>query len=870
VVTELLERGIFVEQLAGLLDQARLGRGALALLGGEAGVGKTSLVQHFVNGISRLTRVLIGACDPLTTPRALGPLVDIASTLGGPLHDVLESGAERDRAFRLFLAQLQDTRAPESVVVLEDVHWADEATLDLLRFVGRRITSARALVVATYRDDEVGPHHPLRVVLGDLVTAPGVRRMSLQPLSRAAVTTLAHGSKLDAAALYQQTNGNPFFVTEVLASGGTGIPSSVQDAVFARAARLPNAARNVLEAASVLGSTRIEPWLLNEVSGTVPEAVDVCVASGMLRTDDQGLAFRHELAREAVLTSLAPTRRQALHGQALAALRRKGVQPANLARLAEHAEAAQDAAAVLEFARAAGRLAASLAAHREAAAQFSRALRYSQSLASTERAVLLEEYAAEVSIAETPITAIGPRREAVDIWRAAGDRLREGEMLARLAGSYVLAGRNAEAEVASQAALDVLETLSPSPELAFALRSHANIRMLHRDNAEAVEMGKRAIELAERLGAQEVVIGALNTTATALLLMGDESGRAYMQESLALAEAAGLDVHVANAWSNQGTVAGELYEFQRADEYLGKCVAYTAERDMDHARLYVVAWQALSHLYQGRWDAAADAAMEVLARPTVAAISRIMALLAVGRLRARRGDPDVWPVLDEALELSERTQTLQRLGPVRSARAEAAWLAGNASRAAQEARGAWDLAMRHQHPWHIGELGYWRWLAGDLDALELPPAAAEPFALQVAGQGEAAGRLWQARLCPYETARAFAEIGDVEWLREALRTFERLGAQPMVDVVSRRLREHGVRGPRATTRANEAGLTIREAEILALVAEGLGNAAIAERLSLSPKTVDHHVSSVLAKLGVRSRTEAARHYLKARETSAPT
>jgi DNA-binding CsgD family transcriptional regulator len=236
-----------------------------------------------------------------------------------------------------------------------------------------------------------------------------------------------------------------------------------------------------------------------------------------------------------------------------------------------------------------------------------------------------------------------------------------------------------------------------------------------------------------------------------------------------------------------------------------------------------------------------------------------MALLALGRLRTRRGDPDAREALDEALELAERTATLQRVGPVRAARAEAALLAGDGDRAANEASQAIELARAKRHPWHIGELSWWISRAGrpvgDVDG------AAEPWRLQLAGRWAEAATAWEAIDCPYEAARALLDADEVEAVERAHATFDRLGARPATALAARRLRELGARtiprGRRPTTRANPAGLTTRELDVLRLVADGLPNHEIASRLFLSPRTVDHHVSAVLAKLGVARRGDVA-------------
>ena len=254
-----------------------------------------------------------------------------------------------------------------TVLVVEDAHWADAATLDLLRYLARRLGAAPVLVVVTYRDDELGPVHPLRLVAGDLATSAVVRRLRLAPLSLGAVAVLAGPDGPDPAALYERTRGNPFFVTEVLAAAEDVIPATVVDAVLARAARLPGAARQVLEAAAVVAPP-VEPWLLVEAAGAATAHLDECVAAGMLVAEPGGVGFRHELARLAVEGALAPGRRAGLHGRVLAALMARPGGAVDPARLAHHAEGAGDAAAVLEHAPVAARRAAGLGAHREAAA----------------------------------------------------------------------------------------------------------------------------------------------------------------------------------------------------------------------------------------------------------------------------------------------------------------------------------------------------------------------------------------------------------------------------------------------------------------------------------------------------------------------
>ena len=326
---ELLERAPFVAALEQALADVRAGVGRLVLVSGEAGIGKTALVEQFAAEHAGDVRRLWGACDGLRTPRPLGPFLDIAQDTGGRLAEVVDGGEKPQSVFTALKDELC-VRTP-TIVVLEDVHWADEATLDIIRLVGRRIEGLGALVVATYRDDELERTHPLRIVVGELATTAGIRRIELPPLSHDAVTELAAPHAIDPNELFERTGGNPFFVTEALATGVTDVASTVRAAVLAR-----------LEAVAVVPQ-HVELWLLEILAGGSLSELDECLASGMVRHEDHSIAFRHELARIAVDESINPHRRLALHRQALTVLEDPPGGTLDLARLAHHAEAAGDA-----------------------------------------------------------------------------------------------------------------------------------------------------------------------------------------------------------------------------------------------------------------------------------------------------------------------------------------------------------------------------------------------------------------------------------------------------------------------------------------------------------------------------------------------
>ncbi len=850
---ELLERDadlrLLQETLAGVLGAAE---GRFVLIGGEAGVGKTSLLRCFCGGQRGSARVFWGACEPLLAPRPFGPLLDVAGAMGGELAELLSGDGKPHEVAQALIRDLGG-REP-TVLVFEDVHWADEATLDVITLLGRRVSAVPALVLVSYRDDEIEAAQRLRLVLGALSSA-GVVRLELMPLSLAAVHALAELKSVDADALFRRTGGNPFFVTEVLAAGGDGIPVTVSDAVLGRAARLSGAARTLLDAVAVV-PVQAEMWLLEDLAGDVVEHLGECLASGMLSSGASHVAFRHELARLAVEKSIAPHTRVGLHRRALAALATRRDGTPNLARLAHHAEEAGDGSAVLRWAPEAAERAASSGAHHEAAAQWGRTLRFADALGGEKLAPIFESYSYECYLTDQLGDALSARERALELWSGVGDIGRQGDCLRWLSRLWWLLGDRPRADRYAVEAVALLESLAPGRELGMAYSNSAQLAMLAAKTAEAVGWGERAIDLAERLGDSETLAHALNNVGTAQLLSGDESGHEALARSLALALEHGLEDDVERALTNLAAGAAMTKDPARAEVYLDQALSYCSEHNLDSGELHVLGWLALANVDSGRWSEATDAAEKVLRRAVANAMPRVDALVALGRVRARRGDPEAQAPLDEALTLAGPTGE-QRLARVAAARAEAAWLAGADDVAAETDR-ARSVAGEAGNPWEIGELACWRWRAG-IDEV-IPARAADPYALQMAGEWERAAELWTLRSCPYEAALALADADDEDALRRALAELQRLGARPAAAIVARRLRKRGVRGlPRGSrprTRENPAGLTTRELEVLTLLSAGLPNAEIAERLVISQKTVGHHVSAILRKLDVRTRGEA--------------
>ncbi len=855
VGSTLLERAEQLSNLGGALTRILSGAGGgVVLVPGEAGGGKSSLLRHFCAGIGEQAAVLRSACDALFTPRPLGPLAELAEEIRSGLAVGLGAGADPFDVAGMLLRELKQI-APV-VVVIEDMHWADEATLDVVRLLARRIEAVPVLLVLSFRDDQVDRTQPLRVVVGELAESGRVlARLRMPGLSGTAVATLAGATDLDPAELHRRTAGNPFFVTEVIAAGTENIPMSVRDAVLARAARLSASARDLLDTAAVVPG-EAETWLLAEVDPAAVGSLDECVGSGMLMVSDGRARFRHEIARLVIEESLAPGRRAALHHQVLSVLEKDRAGIGDPTRLVHHAEAAGDGAAVLRYASEAARIAADLGAHREAARLYSRALAHADRLTGQERADLLERYAEEGYL-----TAVGPEtmaalREALAIHRERGDVLAEGRTLRLLARHLGQNGRLDESLAADLEAVAVLEQIAPSDELAL---SYVNLAADYglRHDPRARDSALTAISLGEQLSCAEAVYAGLNLVGCIEILLGDLTGVASLERSRDLAEQHSDYLQAGLAHLNLCWMLALRREWQLVDRYLGPAIAFCRDHGQELSLRQLQSFQMESYLAHGSWDEATAAAEVFLASTDPSsAVARCTALTVLGTVRARHGHAGRWTALDEARDLAGQLGYKNLLPPISVARAEAAWLDGRHAAVLAEIEGTDPVAVQLD-PFAAGDLMCWGWRAGagDVDPGGLP----DPYRLLLSGDRSGAERWWQDRGQPYQAALAWAGSGDAEGLRHSLELLRTLSARAASTIMVKELRELGEsygRPTRAATSAHPAGLTVREVDVLSLLAAGLRNAEIADQLVVSPRTIDHHVSSIMRKLGAQSRGEA--------------
>jgi DNA-binding CsgD family transcriptional regulator/tetratricopeptide (TPR) repeat protein len=846
---ELLERDGALATLDEALQTAAHGTGRVAFVTGEPGIGKTSLVTRFLRDLDARTRVLLGTCDDLSIPRPLGPIQDLVGGVSPALAGALSGGAAPHEIHSLLIAELEAPPSP-TVLVLEDVHWADDATLDSITVLGRRIGSLPALLVLTLRTGERPPGHPLHAALGAIRADDSVV-VELAPLSEGAVAALAGA---DAHEVFSATGGNPFYVTELLASRlSEEPPASVANAVLGRASRLEDASRRLVELVSVVPS-RVRTSVLDVAMPGWAAAATEPERRQLLEVDLTHVRFRHELARNAIRASIPIAARRGLHSEILDALLSAGADPADIVH---HAEAAGADAVVADYALVAARRAAALESNRQAHSHYQRAAQFVDRLAPAEQAQVLEEVARAAYVAGRLDDAFAPIERAIALYRELGEHEAVGRCTRRLSRYHWFAGDGGAARAKAREAIAILEPLGESVELAHAYSGLSQLGMLSEDPEQTFSWGERALDLAGRLGDDGTRAHAMINIGSAKLQV-DRTEIAMLLEAHTIADAAGDRHEATRALVN---LAYTLMLWGRADTALSygqRALAYAVEHEQQTFVSYLAMMIAALRLRAGEWETAESVTREAIQRDS--GVPQLLAKTVLAELAVRRGDPDAGERLADLGAHADRTGEFQRTAPVLELETEWALTTGAPIPTRRFEQLAAEVRSRGKYVgWTASRVAAWAAVAG-ID-IGLGPPDAPPYRAMFERHWLHAAYDFGEVGWTYDRALMLSLLDDEDELVEALEIARGLGAEPLTRRIAGRMRDLGLRvpqGPREATRANPAGLTARQLEVLALLVEGLTNAEIANRLVVSPRTAEHHVAAVLTKLGATTRRDAAR------------
>jgi predicted ATPase/DNA-binding CsgD family transcriptional regulator len=846
---ELLERDGAMATLAEARAAAAQGNGRVVFVTGEPGIGKTSLVTRFLEDLDDDARVLLGTCDDLSIPRPLGPIRDLVGNVSSPLADALAAGAAPHDIQTLLIAELELPPRP-TVLVLEDVHWADDATFDSITVLGRRIGSLPALLVLTFRGGEAPPGHPLHAAIGAVRAGDSVV-VELAPLSESAVASLA-GDGADE--LYAATGGNPFYVTELLASRTSPeLPPSIANAVVGRASRLDDAARRLLKVVSVVPS-RVHISVLDVVMPGWEAAAEEPERRALLEVHPRYVSFRHELARNAIRSSIPIATRRGLNAEILQALLAANADPADIVH---HAEAAGAENVVADYALVAARRAAALGANREAYSHYRRASVFLDRLSAPERAAALEELASAAYAVYRLDDAFDAIKRAIAEWIALGDGAALGRCTQILSRFYWHAGDGDAARAKALEAIEILEPLGESVELARAYSGLSQLKNLAEYNDQALFWGERALELATKLGDERTRAHVLVNIASVRLDV-DHRQVEPLLDAHAFADEAGDKHEATRALGNLAYALMSWAQPEPALRYARQALAYAEQNEVYSLASYVAVTLAWLQLRAGDWDEAERVTRAELEKS--ASVAQLVAKTVLAELAVRRGDPDAAERLADLAAQAVRASEPQRLAPLVELETERALTTG-----APLPLELLETLLDEERPpgaligWGAVRVAAWAAVAGI--PVELEPPSSAPYAAMLRrdwlGAADAFGEVgWS-----YDRALMLLLLDGEGPLHEAIGIARGLGADPLTHRVAERMREHGIRvpqGPRESTRENPAGLTARQLEVLALLTDGLTNAEIAERLVVSPRTAEHHVAAVLTKLGAATRRDAAR------------
>ncbi|HXO73703.1 MAG TPA: AAA family ATPase [Puia sp.] len=859
---ELIERAGFLASLQSKVKDIAEGEGHCILLSGEAGIGKTSLLRTFCKEQKGQARIYQGSCDALFTPRPLAPLYDIIWQIRGDSWDNTGNREDRAELFNRFFHEISSQKGL-TIIVFEDIHWADEATLDFIKFLARRIMRLHCLFVLTYRDDEIHARHPLRNVLGQL-PPDSFTRIQLTPLSRPAVEKLAEEKGYSGENVYSISGGNPFYVNEILASYSLGVPDNIKDSIMSVYHRLDEKTRHVWEILSVL-PTGFELKYLEMMEPMYATAVANCMEMKILLVKDGQIFFKHELYRKTIEASLSPFVRVALNKKILEMFMDSFEQNRETERIIHHAKAANEYDVVVRYAPLAAADAACLGAHIEASKLYFTAIEYYQGKDKDKLVELYGCYAYECYLTNRIKEAIIYQGKALNIWKEKNDIEKIGNSMWFLSRLWWFDGNRKKAESYGLQAIEVLSEQPSSRAKAMAYSNMSQLKMLSDQIVECVHWGENAIVIAKELGDDEILSHALNNVGAVQMKVPayKQKGVGLLQQSLGLALKHSYHEHAARAYTNLGSNSVQIKDYAFARQILAEGILYCEERELDSWRTYMLSCKARLMLETGYWKEACDIATGLLKKEDQAPIVKMGALVVIATIRMRKGDSDPLPLLLQAKTMAFEAMEPQRILPALVALLEYEWMTGKGIIEMEAIESAIGLIGQIGGSYRNIEFDFWllktrKQTVPYQEAYESHGDAGPKTVAETAG-------LWKQLGCPYEQALALFD-GEEADKKEAMAMVNKLGANAVCERMKLEMRTSGIksipRGLRRTTLANPALLTDRELGVLELLKEGLQNKEIGARLFISAKTVDHHISSVLFKLEVNSRVKAVQEAVR--------
>ena len=854
---KLIERERYLSILTNGFEQIKAGKGHCFFVLGEAGVGKSLLIKNFMNGIeSPPCDIYSGACDSLFTPRPLAPVLDLAMQLKSGWVQKMDSNSSRSELFTQFLEELSQREKP-AVLIFEDIHWADEATVDFIKFLARRISRTACMFILTCRDTEFHGAQMVTQVISEL-PVDSFTRMYLPPFTQEAVYKLAEEKGYSGENLFTLTNGNPFFVNEILESYSPGIPDNVKDSVLSIFNRQKGSTKNLWQIFSVVPDG-LKINMLDQIDPEWEEALELCMGSKILITKNDRILFKHELYRRTIEESLSPFKRIKLNKLVLDLFLPHFKQNGEVEKIIHHAKNANINALVFKYAPSAAKKASKLGAHMDASKLYFTAIQYADTQDEEDLVRLYEAYAYECFLTNQIKEGIVYQGKALQIWKKKQFTECIGNSLWFLSRLWWFDGNRNQAEKFAYESVVLLEDELNSVAKGMAYSNLSQLKMFADQKEACIVWSKKAIEVADDLGDPGIMSHAMNNMGTVLWDGNEDTdqGKKYLYESLRIAVENGLDEHTARAQSNIILRLILVKDYATAQKQVEESILYCEERDLSSSRNFKFFLQAKILFETGKWKEAEAVLEGLLQQMTQPSAVKIGALTILTKIKIRRGDQDCDHYLKITKNMAFQIGEYLRIIPLALACLEYEWLTGLPVLSDEELTICRNLLKAADTGSLNGEFAYWYQKSrGEDIQIDRPYIG---FDLSTNDKKKAALTFWNALPCPFEKALVLME-GDESDKKQALIEFQELGAVAFAEKLKKIMRSTGIksipRGKRASTLNNPAQLTNREIDVLALLKDGAQNKEIAGSLFISPKTVDHHITSLLFKLDVSSRTKA--------------